>query len=49
MIVNPDSTKAKNLSKNVAKEFSELSWQIIEDFDFSNAQPMDLVIAICGV
>ncbi|MEC7837501.1 MAG: NAD(+)/NADH kinase [Chloroflexota bacterium] len=48
VIVNPDSTQAKNLSKNVAKEFSELSWQIIEDFDFSNAQPMDLVIAIGG-
>ncbi len=48
VIVNPDSTQAKNLSKNVAKEFSELSWQIIEDFDFSNAKPMDLVIAIGG-
>jgi len=47
-VVNPESTQAKNLSKNVAKEFSELSWQIIEDFDFSNAQSMDLVIAIGG-
>jgi NAD+ kinase len=47
-VVNPESTQAKNLSKSVATRFSEFSWQIIEDFDFSNAKPMDLIIAIGG-
>lgn len=47
-VVNPESTQAKNLSKSFATRFSEFSWQIIEDFDFSNAKPMDLIIAIGG-
>tara|TARA_B100001250_G_scaffold153770_2_gene132123 strand:+ start:59048 stop:59884 length:837 start_codon:yes stop_codon:yes gene_type:complete len=47
-VVNPDSDQAKSLSMNIAKEYSDHSWQIIENFDFSNVEKMDLVIAIGG-
>ena len=45
-VVNPDSDQAKSLSMNIAKKYSDHSWQIIENFDFSNVEKMDLVIAI---
>tara|TARA_E500000081_G_scaffold152442_1_gene184642 strand:- start:4061 stop:4897 length:837 start_codon:yes stop_codon:yes gene_type:complete len=47
-VVNPDSDQAKSLSMNIAKKYSDHSWQIIENFDFSNVEKMDLVIAIGG-
>lgn len=47
-VVNPQSSQAKTLSKEVADKYSELSWQIINDFNFSEINPMDLVIAIGG-
>ncbi len=47
-VVNPESSQAKDLSKILATKYSDLSWQIIEDFDFSDINPMDLVIAIGG-
>ncbi len=47
-VVNPDSDQAKSLSMNIANEYSDHSWQIIENFDFSNVEKMDLVIAIGG-
>ena len=33
-VVNPDSDQAKSLSMNIAKEYSDHSWQIIENFDY---------------
>lgn len=47
-VVNPESSQAKTLSREVADKYSELSWQIIDDFNFSEINPMDLVIAIGG-
>mgnify|MGYP001502169239 CR=1 FL=1 len=47
-VVNPESSQAKDLSKILATKYSDLSWQIIENFDFSDINPMDLVIAIGG-
>lgn len=47
-VVNPESSQAKDLSKILVTKYSDLSWQIIEDFDFSDINPMDLVIAIGG-
>ncbi len=47
-VVNPESSQAKSLSKEAEKKFSDLSWQIIDDFEFSEVNPMDLVIAIGG-
>lgn len=47
-VVNPESSQAKTLSREVADKYSELSWQIIDDFNFSQINPMDLVIAIGG-
>ena len=47
-MVNPESSQAKSLSKEAEKKFSDLSWQIIDDFEFSEVNPMDLVIAIGG-
>ncbi|MDC0252578.1 NAD(+)/NADH kinase [Chloroflexi bacterium] len=47
-VVNPDSDQAKSLSMNITKKYSDHSWQIIENFDFSNVEKMDLVIAIGG-
>ena len=47
-VLNPESSQAKNISKKISNQFSQCSWQVVDNFDFSNINVMDLVIAIGG-
>ena len=47
-VVNPESDQAKDISRKISDQFSQCSWQIVDNFDFSNISTMDLVVAIGG-
>jgi len=47
-VVNPESDQAKDISRKISDQFSQCSWQIVDNFDFSNISAMDLVVAIGG-
>ena len=47
-VINPESSQAVILSKEIESKFSDLSWQKVQDFNFENITKIDLVIAIGG-
>ena len=48
LFANPESDQAKDISRKISDQFSQCSWQIVDNFDFSNISTMDLVVAIGG-